>query len=263
MLQQSSLSQAPSPVAEQTFVSSAQASSVMSQASPLLDEHLPHAYACVEDDPLPAVPVPAKLLLRPSTLEDTCFILPGYQVFVDKILPPIDVNLQQCIEFPLAYFVSLHSIVSTATSVYPAYTPNYCGARIPLRHTGLNIARWRHHLIGYEDSSITQFLEFGFPLGLTDDPPPTLVSTLRNHGSSYQYYTYLDEFLSTYLERCEVAGPCYSPVWCTTWVPLDMCPILPRCISIGTFILLKKSFILPYYISIGTFILLKKLDNVE
>ena len=215
---QSSLSQASTPVAEQTLslsphstVSSAQASSVMSQASPLLHEHLPHAYACVEDDPLPAVPEPAKPLLRPSTLEDTCFILPGYQVFVDKILPPIDVNLQQCMEFPLDYFVSLHSIVSTATSVYPAYTPNYCGARIPLRHTGLNIARWRHHLIGYEDSSITQFLEFGFPLGLTDDPPPTLVSTLRNHGSSYQYYTYLDEFLSTGLERCEVAGPCKVP----------------------------------------------------
>ena len=161
--------------------------------------------------PLPAVPTPAKPQLKPSSLESTCFVLPGYQVFIDKILPPASVNLQQCENFPLDYFVSLHSIVSAATSVYPSYTPNYCGARVPLRHTGLNIPRWRHHLIGYEDAHITTFLEYGFPLGLAENPPPTLVSTLRNHGSSYQYFSYLDEFLSTGLDRCELAGPCRVP----------------------------------------------------
>ena len=56
-----------------------------------------------------------------------------------------------------------------------------------------------------------QFLQYGFPLGLSDNPPPTLVSTLRNHGSSYQFYDYFDEFLSTGLDRCEVSGPCRVP----------------------------------------------------
>ena len=172
---------------------------------------LPFSNICVDDDALPAVPAPAKPLLRPSTLQDTCFVLPGYQVFIDKILPPISVELQQSKAFPLDYFMGLHTIVSTPTVLYPAYTPNYCGARIPLQHTGLNIQRWRYHLVGYEESSIVQFLEYGFPLGLTEDPPPRLVSTLRNHGSSYQYYPYLDEFLSTGLERCELAGPCTVP----------------------------------------------------
>ena len=111
----------------------------------------------------------------------------------------------------MAYFTSLHILVSTPTHSYPAYTPNYLGARIPLQHTQLNIKRWRHHLVGYEGLEIVQFLEYGFPLGLSDDPPPTLVSTLRNHGSSYQYYKYLDEFLSVGLDRCEVSGPCRVP----------------------------------------------------
>ena len=143
---------------------------------------LPFSNACMDDDALPAVPAPAKPLLRPSTLQDTCFILPGYQVFIDKILPPMSVELQQSKGFPLDYFMGLHTIVSTPTSLYPAYTPNYCGARIPLQHTGLNIQRWRYHLVCYEESSVVQFLEYGFPLGLTEDPNPRLVSTLRNHG---------------------------------------------------------------------------------
>ena len=157
---------------------------------------------------LPVVPRPAQPLLRPSTLENTCFILPGNLVFIDKVLPPTDQVLSQNSSYPLDYFVGLHNLVSAPTVYYPAYTPNYCGARIPLEHTSLNIARWRFHLIGYENKDIIQYLQYGFPLGLSDNPPPMLVSTLRNHGSSYQFFTYLDEFLSTGLKRCELAGPC-------------------------------------------------------
>ena len=111
----------------------------------------------------------------------------------------------------MEYFVALHKVTSAPGLTYPAYTPNHRGARIPLQHTRLNIPRWRHHLIGYENADIMQFLEFGFPIGLADDSPVSLSPTLRNHGSSYQYFTYLDEFLSTGLERCELAGPFRVP----------------------------------------------------
>jgi len=40
---------------------------------------------------------------------------------------------------------------------------------------------------------------------LTEDP--SLVSTLRNHGSAYQYFDFVDEFIATGLVRCETAGP--------------------------------------------------------
>ena len=160
---------------------------------------------------LPLVPRPAKPQLKPSTLTDTCFVLPGNKVFVDKVLPANTTVFTQNVDFPMEYFVALHVLVSSPTAQYPAYTPNYAGARIPLQHTNLKIERWRYHLVGYEGAEIVQFLQYGFPLGLSVNPPPTLVSALRNHGSSYQFYSYLDEFLSTGLDRCELAGPFVVP----------------------------------------------------
>ena len=151
----------------------------------------------VMEDSLPVAPVPARPLLRPSTLPDTCYVLPGNAVFVDKVLPPMESELSQNTEFPITYFVALHTLVATPTTQYGAYTPNYLGARIPLQHTKLNIERWKYHLVGYEGAEITKFLEFGFPLGLSDSPPPALVSTLRNHRSSYQFYKHIDDFLET------------------------------------------------------------------
>ena len=132
-------------------------------------------------------------------------------MFVDKVLPSMESELSQNTEFPITYFVALHTLVATPTTQYGAYTPNYLGARIPLQHTKLNIERWKYHLVGYEGAEITKFLEFGFPLGLSDSPPPALVSTLRNHGSSYQFYKHIDDFLETGLMRRELSGPCRSP----------------------------------------------------
>ena len=165
----------------------------------------------VDDDQLPILLQPAMPLVKPSALQSTCFILPRNQVFVDKILPPAIVQLVEQKNFPINYFVSLHKLVAAPTTLYPAYTPNHRGARIPLQHTRLNIPRWRHHLVGYDEAEVVQFLEFGFPIGLSSNPPPTLVSTLRNHGSSYQFFTHMDEFMSTGLERCEMTGPCRAP----------------------------------------------------
>ena len=171
-------------------------------------------YECYDnfnDMNLPAVPSQAKPDLKPSTLPQTCFILPGNKVFIDRILPPLTQRLRQNGDFPTDYFVCLHKLVAAATALYPPGTANYLGARIPLQHTSLNIARWRYHLTGYEGAEIIQFLEFGFPLGLSDNPPPVLQAALKNHSSSYQYFSYLDEFLNTGLARCELAGPCSTP----------------------------------------------------
>ena len=97
--------------------------------------------------------------------------------------------------------------MSAAGPTWCAGTPNYSGARVRLAHTGMNLKNWRKYLIGYDDMEICQFLEYGFPIGLSQDPAPTLVSSQRNHGSSYQYYPWVDEFLASGVKKCHLSGP--------------------------------------------------------
>ena len=133
---------------------------------------------------------PAKPLVKPSTLADTYFSLPrsdsctgdhGLHTFRDKKLPNCEFLLMENKDFTTDYFVNLHKITVSPGPHYAAGTPNFMGARIPLRHSKLNLERWRHHLVGYESPELCQFLEFGFPIGLYDDPKPKLSSTMRNH----------------------------------------------------------------------------------
>ena len=179
----------------------------------------------------------AKPLLKPSTLQNAYFFLPSSNsctgglvstVFMDKKLPQCAADLTGNKMYNVDYFVSLHKLVSAQGGHYPAGTSNYLGARIPLKHTGLKIDRWRHHLLGYENVEICQFLVYGFPIGLSEDPTPKLVSTMRNHGSSYQFYKHIDKFLETGLKLCDVAGPCLSSPFDTVHIsPLMTAPKKP------------------------------------
>ena len=128
-------------------------------------------------------------------------------LFVDKLLPSLNNPFLVNIKFPPDYFCALHELVNSAGPFYPEGTPNYLGARIPLQHTGLNLDMWRKHLLGYEHVELCQYLEFGFPLGLQQDPEPALRSSYRNHGSAYQYYTWIDKFVETGLNNCDLSGP--------------------------------------------------------
>ena len=160
---------------------------------------------------------PAKPLVKTSMLKDKVFVLPRntegeYDIFVDKVLPILTGELEPNEVYSPDYFVALHKLVSAPGTSYPEGTPNCLGARIPLQHTTLNLDRWRYHLTGYEHVDICQFLEFGFPLGLQSDPKPVLKSSLRNHGSAYQFYSWIDDFLQTGIKLGDVAGPfCSSP----------------------------------------------------
>ena len=150
---------------------------------------------------------PAEPLLRTNTLSEVAVQLPGGIVFKDRSLPQAKhvPNLNE--QFTVDYFVALSSMASSRGHSWPAGTPNYCGARIPLAHSKLNIHRWRHHLIGYSEPEIAWYLEFGFPLGLQEDPPPVLVPAQANHGSSYQYYPHIDKFIETGVDKCDLVGP--------------------------------------------------------
>ena len=163
-----------------------------------------------QDEVTPA-PSPAKPVLKVNKLAKTYFVIPGplsgesTRLFVDRKLPPSKVQTDPNLCFSKDYFVALCKLVSAPGPTWPAGTPNHKGARIPLQHSGLHVERWRYHLTGYDEGKMEflQLVEFGFPLGLCEDPAPTLVSTLSNHGSSYNFY---DEFIANGVLQCDLVG---------------------------------------------------------
>lgn len=156
-------------------------------------------------------PKPAEPVIKTSTLPLTYFYYKQHgkdQVFVDRKLPPAQNSLSPHARFDQNYFITLSNLVSAAGPTWAAGTPNHLGARLRLMHTELKLDLWRKHLIGYQDIELCQYLEYGFPLGLRDDPAVELVPASRNHGSSYQFFPWVDEFISSSLKKCYLAGPC-------------------------------------------------------
>ena len=154
---------------------------------------------------------PAAPVLKTSTLPLTYFYykLRGKnKIFVDRKLPQAQVSFSPNSRFDQNYYITLSNLVSAPGPTWGPGTPNHIGARIGLRHTTLNLDMWRKHLIGYKDIELCQYLEFGFPLGLRSNPPVDLVPASQNHGSSYQFYPWVDEFISSGVENCFTAGPC-------------------------------------------------------
>ena len=130
--------------------------------------------------------------------------------FTDKVLPAPKHRLDTNCVFTPDYFVALHQITAAPGyrpdgTPYPANTPNHIGARVSLPHTKLNFERWRYHLLGYEHAELTQFLEFGFPLGLIESAK--LECQTRNHGSAYMWFDWVDKFIATEILEVGMTGP--------------------------------------------------------
>ena len=158
---------------------------------------------------------PATPVVKPSTLSNLylCIRQTSAQgqilttVFTDKKLPGANTFPLEQQWFDLNYFKTLSVRTSAAGPTWSAGTPNCLGARVRLTHTALVLPKWRQHLIGYEDLEICQYLEYGFPIGLCQNPPPVLESAVKNHSSAYQFYPWVDEFLASGIARKYIAGP--------------------------------------------------------
>lgn len=128
---------------------------------------------------------------------------------MDKSLPdPEPVFLSRLTphqSFPPSYFTNLHFLVNAPGLHYPQGTYNYLGARRSLAHTKLNIPLWRELLVDYPKKELVDFLEYGFPVGVDPDGPTE--PSLKNHSSSYMYYTYLDKFCVKEVSKAGLTGP--------------------------------------------------------
>ena len=60
----------------------------------------------------------------------------------------------------------------------------------------------------FDDLAVLQYLDFGFPLGLSEDS--VLYPVLKNHSNSYEYLSHIDKFIYTELEFSGMIGPFYS-----------------------------------------------------
>ena len=141
-------------------------------------------------------------------LLDNKITLPNGTFFMDKILPPPATVTLENDTFPATYFIDLHKKVKDSG------TYNFAGARVELPHSKLNIDLFRHSLQDYDDKEVCQFLQFGFPLGLAEEI--YLEPALKNHKSSYSYYSYLDQFLHKEVNKLGISGPLSQPPFSPT-----------------------------------------------
>ena len=173
--------------------------------------------------------IPAVLGLAPKQIQKVRSLLDKpvrmpNGTFTDKALPAPSLSLKINEIFTADYYIALHNITAAPGfredgSSYPAYTPNHLGARVSIPHCGLRRDRWRYHLIGYQDVEIVQFMEFGFPLGLSSLPDLECVE--RNHGSAYMWFNHVDKFVCTEVSEGGLTGPFeQAPWWNTIISPL-------------------------------------------
>ena len=84
--------------------------------------------------------------------------------------------------------------------------PNFIQCRIPLPHK-FNIDNWRKYIndTNYQDESLLDLIQFGFPLDFNAIDPP--VSTFTNHKSARDYPDHVTEYLNTQVQNQSMLGP--------------------------------------------------------
>ena len=172
------------------------------------------------DDVSDVLGLAPKQVLKVNMLLDAVVDMPRAQ-FTDKALPTPEHVLSVNEEFTADYYIALHNItaapgIKADGTMYSSFTPNHLGARVKMPHVKLRIDRWRHHLLGYEHSELVQYMEYGFPLGLSS--LPDLESCTRNHGSAYMWYKHVDKFICNEVTEGGMTGPFRKAPWWDTIV---------------------------------------------
>ena len=152
-------------------------------------------------------------VVKPEALKIDNVKISDDLTFTDRVLPVTDRYLHENKNFPMSYFLDLHSRVKSFG------THNYKGARIPLSHNNINVENCRFYLtkFQYPHIHILQFVEYGFPLGLWSEA--YLKPSTKNHSSSYAYFSYVDKFIECELDKLGVTGPFDKSPWDSIMIP--------------------------------------------
>ena len=100
---------------------------------------------------------------------------------------------------------TLLDYIHMATVIQATGLPNYKLARFPIQ-SGLNIQAWRHHLKGYYNKKLLEYLTYGFPLSLHTDTCLNNTS-VANHYSAKQFPADIKLYLDKEISLGAILGP--------------------------------------------------------
>ena len=92
--------------------------------------------------------------------------------------------------------------------VFNTRVPNYRGAGIPIP-TVIRAHKWRERLLSYNDTTLAEHLEFGFPLGFEGNDPP--IPHGKNHASAQRDAVHIDAYIDKESALGALMGPWKAP----------------------------------------------------
>lgn len=123
-------------------------------------------------------------------------------------------NVRQWIHHPT--YALLYS-ATTRTAL-----PNRLGARLTVP-SALNLTAWDQQLKGYHDTTLCDYLRYGWPVGYTLPHPPAHVK--KNHDSANKHPQHIRDFLRKEVQLGGILGPFSEPPF-TPWV--NTAPLMTR-----------------------------------
>jgi hypothetical protein len=109
--------------------------------------------------------------------------------------------------------IDVHRIVTKSG------VPNFMGCRIPV-YSNFNIPRWRYRLMGYPDTQLIDFLEYGWPIGYNSMNWP--VASFKNHKGASDFPNEMHKYLEKEVSLGATLGPFKHNPLCT---PLCVSPL--------------------------------------
>ena len=88
--------------------------------------------------------------------------------------------------------------------IYRSKLPNYKGVRIPV-NSNINIEFIRENFNNYFDEEIVQYLEFGWPIGVTGEPPNK--TRVQNHAGARNFPEFIDSYIIKEIQHKAILGP--------------------------------------------------------
>ena len=146
--------------------------------------------------------------------QDTVHILAQYQQERDNLLPDCShesldhrtvAHIPKGTPEQINSLTSLHPAIQLCKEVRRRGYPNRWGARIPIK-TNWNVPLLEDLLRGYQDSEITEWMKYGWPIGrLPTLPNPQI--TFKNHKGATEYPEALDKYILKETSHDAIIGP--------------------------------------------------------